>query len=177
MHRTQSKIICHTIEVTQLCLTLCNPWTVAYRAPLSIGFSRQEYWSGLPFPPPGDLSDPGIKPTCLVSCIGRWVLYHLSSLPAPQPHPSRSSERLNSLASLGPSWPCACAFHKDHHITDSRREVAPWGPKRHNVGACCQGQFPLSWLLGEQLEAAATTLRTKGLQGWSHLWVSSLPVS
>ena len=39
-----------------------TPWTVAYQAPPSIGFSRQEYWSGLPFPSPGDLPDPGIKP-------------------------------------------------------------------------------------------------------------------
>ena len=37
-------------------------WTVAHQAPLSMGFSRQEYWSGLPFPTPGDLPDPGIKP-------------------------------------------------------------------------------------------------------------------
>ena len=49
-------------EVAQLCLTLCDPWTVAYQAPLSMRFSRQEYWSGLPFPSPGDLPDPGIKP-------------------------------------------------------------------------------------------------------------------
>ena len=38
-------------------------WTVAHQAPLSMGFPRQEYWSGLSFPPPGDLPDPGIKPT------------------------------------------------------------------------------------------------------------------
>ena len=38
-------------------------WTEAQQAPLSVGFSRQEYWSGLPFPPPGDLPDPEIKPT------------------------------------------------------------------------------------------------------------------
>ena len=37
-------------------------WTVAHQAPLSIGFSSQEYWSGLPFPPPGDYPDPGIQP-------------------------------------------------------------------------------------------------------------------
>ena len=37
-------------------------WTVAYQAPLSMGFSRQEYWSGLPFPSPGDLLDPGMEP-------------------------------------------------------------------------------------------------------------------
>ena len=38
------------------------PWTVAHQAPLSMEFSKKEYWSGLPFPSPGDLSDPGIKP-------------------------------------------------------------------------------------------------------------------
>ena len=43
----------------QLFVTL---WTVAYQAPPSMGFSRQEYWNGLPFPSPGDLSDPGIEP-------------------------------------------------------------------------------------------------------------------
>ena len=39
-----------------------TPWTVAHQAPLSMGFSRQEYWSGLPFPSPGDLPDPGTEP-------------------------------------------------------------------------------------------------------------------
>ena len=39
-----------------------TPWTAAHQAPQSMGFSRQEYWSGLPFPSPGDLPDPGIKP-------------------------------------------------------------------------------------------------------------------
>ena len=39
-----------------------TPWTVAYQVPPSMGFSRQEYWSGLPFPSPGDLPDPGIEP-------------------------------------------------------------------------------------------------------------------
>jgi len=39
-----------------------TPWTIALQAPLSMQFSRQEYWSGLPFPPPGDLPNPGIKP-------------------------------------------------------------------------------------------------------------------
>ena len=44
-----------------------TPWTVAHQAPLSMGFSRQEYWSGLPCPPPGDLLDPGIEPGSLIS--------------------------------------------------------------------------------------------------------------
>ena len=41
-----------------------TPWTVVRQAPLSMGFSRQEYWSGLPFPYPGDLSNPGIERVC-----------------------------------------------------------------------------------------------------------------
>ena len=41
---------------------VATPWTVAYQASQSMGFSRQEYWSGLPFPSPGDLPDPGIEP-------------------------------------------------------------------------------------------------------------------
>ena len=48
--------------VTQSCPTLCNPWTVARQAPLFMGFSRPEYWSGLPFPSPGGFPDVAIEP-------------------------------------------------------------------------------------------------------------------
>ena len=48
--------------VAQSCLTLCDPMDLAHQAPPSMEFSRQEYWSGLPFPSPGDLPDPGIEP-------------------------------------------------------------------------------------------------------------------
>ena len=48
--------------VAKSCPPLATPWTVAHQAPLSMGFSRQEYWSGLPFPSPEDLPDPRIKP-------------------------------------------------------------------------------------------------------------------
>ena len=51
----------------QPCLTLCNLRTVALQAPRSMGFSRQEYWSGLPFPSPEDLTSPGIEPTSFMS--------------------------------------------------------------------------------------------------------------
>ena len=44
-----------------------TPWTAAHQASLSMEFSRQEYWSGLPCPPPGDLPDPGVEPTSLMS--------------------------------------------------------------------------------------------------------------
>ena len=46
----------------QSCPTLATPWTAACQAPLSMGFSRQEYWGGLPFPFPEDLPDPGVEP-------------------------------------------------------------------------------------------------------------------
>ena len=62
-------------EVAQLCPTLCDPWTVVGQAPPSMGFSRQEYWTWLPFPSPGDLPDSGIKPGLLHY---RQTLDHLS---------------------------------------------------------------------------------------------------
>ena len=46
---------------------LVTPWTIAHQAPLFMGFSRQEYWTGLPCPPPGDLPDPRIEPKSLMS--------------------------------------------------------------------------------------------------------------
>ena len=49
-------------KLLQSCPLFATPWTVAHQAPLSVGFSRQEYWSGLPCPPSGDLPDSGIKP-------------------------------------------------------------------------------------------------------------------
>ena len=56
----------HKMKVKSLsCVRLfATPWMVAYKAPQSMGFSRQEYWSGLPFPSPGDLPNPGIEPGC-----------------------------------------------------------------------------------------------------------------
>ena len=48
--------------VAKSCPTLATPWTVDCQAPLSVGFSRHEYWNGLPFPSPGDLPNPGIEP-------------------------------------------------------------------------------------------------------------------
>ncbi|CAI9169441.1 unnamed protein product [Rangifer tarandus platyrhynchus] len=53
-----------------------TPWSIAPQAPLSKGFSRQEHWSGLSFPPPGIFLTQGLNLLSLVSCIIRWVLYH-----------------------------------------------------------------------------------------------------
>ena len=54
-------------KLLQLCRLFATLWTVALQVPVSMGFSKQEYWSGLPFPPPGDLPDPGIEPMSLTS--------------------------------------------------------------------------------------------------------------
>ena len=53
--------------VTKSCSTLVTPWILGLQAPLSMGFPRQEYWSGLPFPSPGDLLNPGIELVSLTS--------------------------------------------------------------------------------------------------------------
>ena len=66
-----------------------TPWTVVCQDPLSVEFSRQEYWSGLPCPPPADLLNPGIEPKSLAStCIGSQVLYHSQHLGCPTMHKS-----------------------------------------------------------------------------------------
>ena len=64
------------VLVNQSCLTLCDLWTVDRQTPLSMEFSRQEYWSLQPFPSPGGLPDPGIKP-------GSPILQADSLLPEP----------------------------------------------------------------------------------------------
>ena len=61
MNSQSNHVVGGVALVAKLCWTLATPWTVAGQAPLSVGFSQQEYWSGLPFPPPGDLPNPGIK--------------------------------------------------------------------------------------------------------------------
>ena len=75
------------MEVRHLVCVLCSvmsdsvtPWTAAHQAPLYVEFFRQEYWSGLQFPPPKDLSDPGLEPASPVSPVCRQILYQLSHM-------------------------------------------------------------------------------------------------
>ena len=90
---------CSRCSVSQLCLSLCDPWTVALQASLSMGFSRQEYSSGLPFPSPGDLPDPGIESASPAS-----LALQTSSLPLSQggrPHAAVGwTPNLTGLVSL-----------------------------------------------------------------------------
>ena len=69
------------VKVTPSCPTLGDfiDWTVVHQAPLFMGFSRQECWSGLPRPPPGDFSDPGIEPKSLTSPALGGVFFTISA--------------------------------------------------------------------------------------------------
>ena len=79
-------------------------WTVAHLAPLFVGFSRQKYWSGLPFPPPGDLPNTGVKP--------RFPTLHVDSLPSEPPgKPTESPgepQRKDRFSSVTQSCPTLC---------------------------------------------------------------------
>ena len=66
--------------VAQSCWTLCDSWAVARQVPLSMEFSRQGYWNGLPFPFPGDLPNPGIEPRSPILWADSLPLSHQGSL-------------------------------------------------------------------------------------------------
>ena len=68
--------ICENESISCSVMSDSVPWTAAHQAPLTMEFSRQEWWSGLPFPSPGDLPDPGVVNTGLLHC--RQIPYHLS---------------------------------------------------------------------------------------------------
>ena len=87
-----SQRLCSRLCLGHVCMLSCfsrvwlfvTLWTVVFQAPLSMGFSRQEYWSGLPFPPPADLLDPGMELMSLMSLYtGRRVLYYQHHLGSP----------------------------------------------------------------------------------------------
>ena len=72
--------MCVTVSLFSRVWFFATLWTVAHQAPLSMGFSRQECWSGLPFPTPGDLSGPGLKLMCLLHWqVDPLQLHHLGS--------------------------------------------------------------------------------------------------
>ena len=72
--------VCVCVSVLSNIRLLANPQTIGHQAPLSMGFSKQEYWSGLPCRHPGDLPNPGDEPKSLKSCIGWCILYHQNHL-------------------------------------------------------------------------------------------------
>ena len=82
------------------------PWTIAHQAPLSLGFSRQEHWSGLPFPSPGHLPDPRIEPVSLAShaLTGRFFI---TTPPERKPHlQGQWTKNWTFIVSLQQLWHC-----------------------------------------------------------------------
>ena len=74
-----ARLVCVCLCALSYVQPFAAPRTVAHQASLSMEFSRQEYWSGLPFSSPGDLPNPGLKCNISVSCIGRQILYHCAT--------------------------------------------------------------------------------------------------
>ena len=91
----KAKWKCQSLSPVWLSAT---PWTVAHPVPLSMGFSRQEYWSGLPVPSPGDLPDPGMKPRCPT-----WQADSLPSEPPGKPCNTQPTVNSSSQPVLGNS--------------------------------------------------------------------------
>ena len=86
------KIACEKkVKLLSLVRLFATPWTLAYQAPLSMGFSRQEYWNELLFPSPGDLPDPGIEPRS----------------------PALRADALPSEPPGNPTWPKMCEIFLD----------------------------------------------------------------
>ena len=76
-----AKLVAVVVQPLSHVRLFATPWAVAHQASLSMGFPRQEYGNGLPFPSPGDRPNPGIKPTFLG--IGRWIFLPLATREAP----------------------------------------------------------------------------------------------
>ena len=102
--------------VSQACPTLATPWAVARQAPLSMGFSRQEYWSGLLFPSPGHLPDSGLEHTS-----SSLLADSLPTVPSEKTWGFQGSPR-------GKEPTCQCRRHKRHRFDHWVRKI-PWRRK------------------------------------------------
>ena len=116
---------CCCCFVGKSCLTLLRfPRTIACQAPLSTGFPRQEYWSGLPFPSPGDLPDPGIKLTSPALQADSLPLSHQGSPPRPHAPPNFIIHYQTQIHHLGLGQPFIeeCGHLSKIIISSSRRK-------------------------------------------------------
>ena len=105
------KVCCH-IKSLQPCMTVCNPMDHSHQAPLSTRSSRQEYWSELPYPPPGDFPSPGIEPTSLTSPASQ-----ASSLPlAPMKHINKTLKALNLINTKFTQNHCWCVLARTSSV-------------------------------------------------------------
>ena len=116
---------------------------VACQAPLSTKFSRQEYWSGLPFPSPGDLPNPGIESGLL---HGRQILYHLSHQGSPRHYGHSHTKKTHkekmqsSYFPLAKFWNIQPSFHKQLDAIQAFVTLSPWQPTLVFLPGASQGQ-------------------------------------
>ena len=110
-----AKLYC--AQLLSLVWPFVTPRTIGHKAPLSMGFFRQEHWSGLPFPPPGDLADPGIKPTSLTFPALAGGFFTTVLPEKPQANNIVSSKIISSVKfQFIPVYDCICMY-----ITDSKK--------------------------------------------------------
>ena len=134
--------------IAKSCLTLAISWTVARQAPLSMGFSRQEYWSGLPCPPPGDLLGLGMEPVSLASAgeffttSATWAGQYMTSK-------GKESEVAQSCPTLCDPVDCSPPGSSIHGILQAR--ILDWvaisfsrgssRPRDRTQVSCIAGRF------------------------------------
>ena len=110
-------VICMFAQSLSFVWLSAAPGTIACQNPLFMGFSRQEYWSGLPCPPPGDLPDPGIEPT------GRWTLHHFATWEAPEEHCSALNQWRTFWHLLQYGWTLRTFVQWNKPVTEERNTV------------------------------------------------------
>ena len=115
---------CCCLVAKSLFDSLQPPWTVARQAPLSVEFSRQEYWSGLPCPPPGDLPDSGIEPLS-PALTGRFFTAASPGKTWVYPGSARSAPHLTQILVLSP---CFLSRHRGNRAAS----ISPWS----HEGSC-----------------------------------------
>ena len=146
-----------------------TPWTAARQAPLSVGFSRQDYWSGLPFPSPGDLSDPGTEP-CLLHFLHQQA-DSLPLVPPGEPQVGRAGGLnqeflvLTLLCDFGPDpallWASPSVKRESWSQTSLRRpslKILQWQRRRPVAGTRSAQSWFSSRIRDCALQDAAATL-------------------
>ena len=127
-----------------------TPWTVAYQAPPSMGFSRQEYWSGLPFPSPGDLPNPWIEP-------GSRAL-QADSLPAEPPRKPYKAERF-VMNVVGTAHPIECLVSPFWEAGVPTLLMCLWIWESHHLPNCVSSSEAMSGVSPQLLSLSFPHMR------------------
>ena len=153
---------CCSCLVTKSCSSLCDPLPVAHQAPLSMGFPRQESWSGVPFPSPEDLPDPGIKPVSptlqVVTCIASefFPSWAFGEAPLKESDQIKSDQSLSRVRLFATPWiTFATPVHHQppeftqtqvHQVSDAIQPSHPLSPPSPPVPKPSQHQSLFQWV-------------------------------